>query len=219
MLVLLVSGCLSQPVSTPTPARQLASVALLVAPRLEHEHYYILVFGAQRLVPLPRFTHTWATVVRTIEPPGGPVRVTEVQTISWMPATLQIHPQWYRVEKGTNLDLDTTLEEVLRNREHVWMWGPYETWHGHYQRFLTQKAFLESGAIGYQCADALGEAARAGNGCNCFHALSDMDPHSDRSQHRLLLYGNQASLGIVRRMFEEPVLIHPQQTHDHPDGG
>jgi hypothetical protein len=54
------------------------------------------------------------------------------------------------VETGANLDLCTTIEEMLHNKERVSLWGPYETWQGFYTRFVTQKAFLDSGMLGYQ---------------------------------------------------------------------
>lgn len=41
-----------------------------------------------------------------------------------------------------------------------------------------------------------------------------MDPQFDRRQYPLLFYGNPASKNIVRQMFERPILVHPQQTHD-----
>ena len=56
------------------------------------------------------------------------------------------------------------------------MWGPYEVWHGFAHRFMVQKQFLDTGAVGYQCVDVRGEAAKLGNGCNCIHAVTDMDP-------------------------------------------
>jgi hypothetical protein len=126
--VLLASGCAG--LRPPTPARDVNSLALLAAGKPEYEHYYVLIFGSQLPVAIPRYTHTWATMVKTSEPPGGPCRVLEVQTISWMPATLDIHPLRCWVECGANLDLCTTLHEVLRHKERVSLWGPYETWHG-----------------------------------------------------------------------------------------
>jgi hypothetical protein len=115
-----------------------------------------------------------------------------------MPATLNIHPWHFRVEQGIDLDLKQTLEEVLRHKEHVSMWGPYELWHGGYTRFVTQKAFVDSGAIGYQCVDTIGEAARKGNGSDCVHAISDMDPMFNRSGYALRYFGESASLVSVR---------------------
>jgi hypothetical protein len=214
MLVLCAFGCASRAVRPPTPARDLTVEELLAKPTPENEHYYILVFGSQTTPRIPRYTHTWATVVKTTELPGSPPQVDEVHTISWLPATLEVRPFRFWVEKGSNLDVDTTLKTVLHNGEHVSMWGPYETWHGLYDRFLTQAAFLESGVIGYQCTDEIGEAARTGMGCDCFHAISDVDPEFDRREYPLIFYGYRASQNIVRQISERPILIHPEQTHD-----
>jgi hypothetical protein len=214
MLVLCAFGCASRAVRPPTPARDLNVEAMLATPKPENEHYYVLVFGSQTTPRIPRYTHTWATVVKTTELPGSPPQVTEVHTISWLPATLEVRPLRFWVEKGSNLDVDTTLRTVLHNSEHVSLWGPYETWHGLYERFLTQTAFLESGVIGYQCTDDIGEAARTGMGCDCFHAISDVDPEFDRREYPLLFYGYRASQNIVRQISERPILIHPEQTHD-----
>jgi hypothetical protein len=213
-LALLASGCASQSIRPPSPARDLSPEVLFSAGKPEHEHYYVLIFGSQLPVQIPRYTHTWSTMVKTTELPGSPPKVTEVLTISWMPASLDIHPYRCWVEKGANLDLCTTIEEMLRHRERVSLWGPYETWHGLYQRFATQKAFLDAGMLGYQCTDQFGEAARLANGCNCFHALTDMDPQFDRRQYPLLFYGDSAAENIARQLFTRPILIHAQQTHD-----
>jgi len=94
------------------------------------------------------------------------------------------------------------------------MWGPYEVWHGGYRRFMTQRAFLESGQIGYQCIDSVGEAARLGNGCNCIHAITDMDPLFGRLEYPLGKFGQAASERIVKQIMERPVVIDPPRTHD-----
>jgi hypothetical protein len=214
LLALAAAGGATRGIQPPSPARHLDSQSFLAAGKPEHEHYYILIFGSQLPVQFPRYTHTWATMVKTTEVPGCPVQVTEVQTISWMPATLVIRPYRCWVEKGTNLDLCTTINEMLRHKERISLWGPYETWHGLYQRFSVQKAFLDAGGIGYQCSDEFGEAARTGSGSNCFHALSDMDPQFDRRQYPLFFYGDAAAKNIVRQLFVRPILLHPQQTED-----
>jgi hypothetical protein len=215
LIIALFGICGAHPtVRPPSPARDLSVESLLALPKGEHEHYYVLIFGSQLSVRIPRYTHTWATMIKTIEVPGNPAQVTEVHTISWMPATLVIRPYSVRVERGVNLELCTTIEEVLKHKERISLWGPYETWQGFYYRFVTQEAFLDADGIGYQCTDEFGEAARRGNGSNCFHALSDMDPQFDRRQYPLLSYGDPASENIVRQLFARPILIHPQQTHD-----
>jgi len=152
--------------------------------------------------------------VKTSELPGVPPKIIDVQTISWMPATLKIRPYRPWVQEGKNLDLDTTIDEVLRHRERISLWGPYETWHGLHQRSAMQKAFLDAGMIGYQCTDQFGEAARTGKGSNCFHAISDMDPLFDRRQYPVLFYGDAAARNIVGQLFRRPILIHGYQTHD-----
>ena len=94
------------------------------------------------------------------------------------------------------------------------MWGPYETWRGLYRRFLVQQEFMESGQVGYQCIDSIGQAPRDGSGCDCIHAVSDMDPMFDRQQYALTYFGDAASRNIVRQIRERPILINPDQTHD-----
>jgi hypothetical protein len=131
-----------------------------------------------------------------------------------MPATLNIHPYRRWVEEGGNLTLETTIDDVRSHGERISLWGPYETWHGLYERFATQKAFLDAKAIGYQCTDQFGEAARTGAGSNCFHAISDMDPLFDRRQYPILFYGDAAAQNIVKQLFGRPILIHGCQTHD-----
>jgi hypothetical protein len=173
-----------------------------------------MVFGSQTTPIMPRYTHSWATVVKVTCGANGSVTRIEPDTISWMPATLDIHPWRFRVEQGVNLDLYQSIEEVLRHRERVAMWGPYELWHGGYTRFMTQKAFLETGAIGYQCIDTIGEAARKGNGSDCIHAITDMDPIFDRRRYPLRYFGEAASLHLVQQIQQRPILIRPSQTHD-----
>ena len=45
------------------------------------ERFYILIFGSERCVRQPRYTHTWAAVVKTCEASGQPPQVAEVHTI------------------------------------------------------------------------------------------------------------------------------------------
>ena len=62
----------------------------MIAP--QGERFYIIVFGSQSTPRRPKYTHTWATVVRVTgaDSPGEPA--VEEHTISWMPATLNIRP-------------------------------------------------------------------------------------------------------------------------------
>jgi hypothetical protein len=177
------------------------------------ERYYILVFGSQSVPRVPRFTHTWATVVKTVETAGGSPQVAEVHTISWMPADLHIHPWHFRPETGGNLELHETIKYALSEREKVAEWGPYEIRPRVYRRFLLQKDYMESGRVGYQCTDTIGVESN-GTGCDCIHSITDMDPLLEREYYRLTRFGQAGGKGIASELTARSVLIEPEVTHD-----
>lgn len=207
------TGCASLATKPPTPADDIPPEAGLTAVAPPGERYYLLVFGSQSAPKRPRYTHTWATAVRATgcDGPGGPA--VDEHTISWMPASLDIRPLALRPEPGANLGLAFTIEEMLRHDERVSVWGPYEVGPGLFRRFLVQKEFLESGRVGYQCVDSVGEAGRLGTGCDCIHAVTDMDPLFSRSRYPLTYFGEAASLHIVRQLHTRPVVIEPGRDH------
>lgn len=215
VVVIVPAGSLAarEPVRPPTPATH------LVLNDLEEpapgEHFYVMIFSGQRLVKTARYTHCWATVVHETRRGTDPTEL-QIHTISWMPATLQIRPASLHPERGANLGLIETVENVaLAHRERVSVWGPYECRPRFYVRFLVQKAFLESGQIGYQCIDDIGETARKGNGCDCIHAITDMDPEYGRARYPLSSFGESAGREIViKRLLQHNSLIHAETTHD-----
>jgi hypothetical protein len=210
-LALLPGGCALHAVRPPTPAARLDRAALDHA--APGERFYVIVFASQSVPRRPASSHTWATVVRSVCGPGqGPPL--EVHTISWLPATLDIRPLHLAVEPAVNLGMHETIVYALGNGERVSFWGPYECRASFYRRFLIQKAFLESGRIGYQCDDNAGEAARTGNGCCCIHAITDMDPEYGRDNYPLLWFGDPASEHVVNRLHEARVVLQPETEHD-----
>jgi hypothetical protein len=82
-----------------------------------------------------------------------------------------------------------------------------------YYRTLLQKEYLESGLIGYQCIDDIGESARKGNGCDCIHAFTDEDPLFRRIRYPLRRFGDAASEFVVKELWRRDLLILPEQTH------
>ena len=112
-----------------------------------------------------------------------------------------------------NLGLRVTIDEMLRHDEQVSVWGPYEIGPGLFFRFLIHKQFLESGRVGYQCIDSWGEAARLGSGCDCIHAITDIDPQFDRREYPLSRFGAAASRHVVRQLHERPIIIGPGRDH------
>jgi hypothetical protein len=88
--------------------------------------HYMLIFGAQTHPKIPRFTHTFCTIVRVADPPPGcSVPYIEAHTISWLPQTLKIRPYRLHPEPGRNLTLEETLRWCAQNRMDVSLWGPY----------------------------------------------------------------------------------------------
>jgi hypothetical protein len=172
------------------------------------------MFGSLNRLKQPRYTHTWGTLVHTKTVAGKEELEVDEITISWVPTDLMLRPLKLSVRPGTNLGLHETIKYAKENREHIDMWGPYEVWHGLAYRFKIQKEFLDSGVVGYQCVDTIGEAARKGNGCACIHAISDLDPAYSRERYPLVYFGASATENIVDRIMKSPVTIDGQKTHD-----
>jgi hypothetical protein len=207
-------GCSFSAKKTPTPAAQLDGKQLARLPVPQNERYYLIFFGSQDALHRPKYCHTWATLVKLSCCAGAANPTLEVHTISWLPVTNDIRPLSREVEPGANFELHDTIKSMLANKEKIIMWGPYEVSYPFSIRFLTQKAFLDSGAVGYQCNDVVGEAARTGDGCDCIHAVSDMDPVYPRWRYPLALYGAPATADLVRRFMHSPIFIDPRTTHD-----
>lgn len=69
MLVALTAGCGTFSVQPPTPAAALTDPELLAAPAPANERYFLILFGSQTTPRVPRYTHTWGTVVKVTSVP------------------------------------------------------------------------------------------------------------------------------------------------------
>jgi hypothetical protein len=213
MALAAVCGCAGIQGRPTTTAAKLNLPVCAAAP--SREHFYVLVFATQSTPSLARYSHSWATVVRVTDCGADAAPIIESQTISWMPATLEIEPLRLCPEPPVNLTLTATLDYAVRiGNERIVEWGPYECRPEYYQRFLAQKTFLESGQVGYQCVDYAGESGRCCDGTNCIHALTDVDPALSPIHFPLLRYGEPASRLYVKQLWERDILIQPEQTHD-----
>jgi hypothetical protein len=208
-----VVGCAAGAVRPPTQAASVTVEQLEQTPAPPNERYYLLVFGSQSQPLRPKYTHSWATFVRVTDPGPRGTPAVEASTISWMPATLDIHPLRFKVEPGVDLDLCTSVREMLKNDERVSLWGPYEIRRGLYLKLLMQKDFMDGGCVGYQAIDTVGEARR-GCGCDCIHAITDCDARFDRQEYPLSRFGERASEHMVRQIMERGAVIDPCTTHD-----
>jgi hypothetical protein len=207
------NGCSWLAVKPQTPADDISArdAAAITAP--PGERYFLLIFGSQSTPKQPKYTHSWACVAKVTGCGGPGAPTVDEHTISWMPASLDIQPLSFCVEPGVNLALHFTIEEMLRHDQRVSVWGPYEVSPGFFYRFNVQKGFMESGRIGYQCIDSVGEAGRTGHGCDCIHAITDMDPQFDRNEYPLTYFGESASRNIVRQVQTRPIIICPDADH------
>jgi hypothetical protein len=223
LAVLLTCGCALTAKKVPTPAAQLTGEDLASIPKNPDERFFLILFGAHDLVHNPDHSHTWATLVRVRASDCGPCGVTtpgcvdpalDVQTISWLPVKGTIRARNRYVEPGRNYELHETMKVVYDTKQSVAYWGPYEVWRGFAHRFQIQKEFLDTGVVGYQANDERGEAARLGNGCDCIHAITDMDPIYPRWRYPLAAYGKPATANLIRRFMHSPIWIDPPTTHE-----
>jgi hypothetical protein len=146
--------------------------------------------------------------------PPGLCRL-ESATVSWMPATLDIRPLAVRPEPGRNLELHETLGLVLRSREQISQWGPYEVSRASYDNFMRQYANLKegeaTGRVQYHLFDVLPRPGAV----NCIRAVTDIDPEFGRSlAAEGTAYGDQATYLIVEQLFARGRVIQPGARHD-----
>ena len=213
LLALEASSCAFLAARPKSPAREVSYKALN-DPIPRGDRYFLLVFGAESAPKLPRFTHSWATFVRVGPTGAGMPPDIEVHSISWMPATLCIRTFRPMVEPGVNLSLHQSVRMAMGYHERISLWGPYEMPSGLYRKLMLQKQYLESGAIGYQCIDTVGESGVTGDGSNCIHAISDGDVLFTRQAYPLTYFGDSASQNILRMLVERRAIPDVKTKHD-----
>lgn len=195
----LAPGCALTAVRPPSPAAAApaeqvrAEAAALYPPG---DRFYVAVFGSDRPIPDPARCHTWASAVRVS---GG--AVAERSCISWMPATLEIHPERRTVEPGVNLPHEGVLGWATGDGQRVTGWGPYPVTPECYHRLRMQADWLDAGGTAYQSVDTVGEAGRTGAGTNCIHAVMDLRAEFGRLRYPLVAgYGTTAGWWAAWRL-------------------
>lgn len=170
------------------------------------ERHYMIVFGAQSHPKLPRFTHTFATLVKVTDgPPDCPAPRIEAYTISWLPRTLVVHPYRCNDEPGVNLTLEATLKWAADNRMRVSEWGPYAIHPGFYWRVYMQYLRIQSGEFRYKAVDI---RYRGTLTTDCIHAVSDIDRDHPRGYYDpIIRNGDSASRRFVAALYERGRLI------------
>jgi len=137
------------------------------------DSYYLIVYAAQRAPTTPRFSHTFATVVKVTERGTDRSKCkVEEHTISWIAKTKEIVLARAKSEPGANLSLRESLRLAASLDEKISMWGPFEIKKELYDRALKQIDLLESDKVQYKALDV---RFRPETAINCIHAVSDLD--------------------------------------------
>ena len=183
----------------PRPAAfvTLLLVGLSAGPARGDERYFVLIFGSQSSPKVYRRSHTWATFVKAVgEGPDLSNYALEVNTISWLPASLNVKVFSPKPEKGVNFDLEQTLNYVYSKRESVTMWGPFVIGQPIYERSVRVPQIAESGAAKYR-AISNGQDMLISD---CIHAVAAVDPVLGRNHYPLIRIGKPASRYIARQI-------------------
>lgn len=171
--------------------------------------HYMLIFGAQSHPKIPRFTHTFTTIVRVADPtPGCSAPCIEAHTISWLPQTLKVRPYRLHAEPGRNLTLEETLHWAARDNLQVSEWGPYAIEEDFYWRVYREYARFESGEYRYRAIDS---RRRGDVTSDCIHAVTDIDQRDSRSTFRLLGSGDAVTRKFVRILDQRGRLMIPPE--------
>jgi hypothetical protein len=165
----------TRPHANAWPVRAAAAGCLwlgLAAPAGAEEKYFLVVFGSQRKVFQPDYTHSSAAFVKAVGtgPDLGTYRF-ETQMISWLPATLNVQVLSALPEPGVNLDLHGTLRLALARQEVLARWGPYRVEKELYDKALAQLVRLREGRVRYKALDSGFPCETASN---CIHAVADV---------------------------------------------
>lgn len=187
-----------------------AAAALLATNAAQAEvRHYILIFSAQTHPKIPRFTHTFCTIVRVADPPPGCCgHCIEAHTISWLPQTLKVRPYRLHAEPGRNLTLDETLAWAAQNHMQVSEWGPYAIQEDFYWRVYSEYVRFERGEYLYHAIDS---RRRGRVSSDCIHAVTDVDGLDSRSTYRVIDSGDSVTRKFVRVLDQRGRLMIPPE--------
>jgi hypothetical protein len=163
------------------------------------EYYFAMIFGSQSQPKLLRYTHTWATLVRAVgEGPDINSYQLELNTISWLPRTLDVRVLRLCPEPGVNLDLYQTIQTVLAKNESITMWGPFVAHPQLWGEAMMVRQVIESGRAQYRAISTRRNLLIA----DCIHAVAGIDPVMGRGHYPLIRIGKPASRYIAHQIMQ-----------------
>ena len=189
-----------------------ALAILCLTPTARADTFYAIVFGARSKPQRPKYSHSWATFIRIPGPQCGPPAADagppEIFTISWFPATLELHPNRLRPELGCNLDLHPTFQVVLSHGENIGAWGPFQIQEELYCLAAKHAQRLNNGEIEYKTIDFAHSPNRVSS---CVHALTVFVPDRRKVRIGRTNFGEVASYYVADNY--AALLICPRQMH------
>jgi hypothetical protein len=187
----------------------LAAVLSAVNTAQAGTRHYMLIFGAQTHPKIPRYTHTFCTIVRLVDPlPGCSAFRMEAYTISWLPQTMIIRPYRLRAEPGHNFTLEETLRWCAQNRMDVSEWGPFAITEDFYWKVFREYARFENGEFLYRAIDP---PRRGDIAADCIHAVTDIDQDDSRLRYLVLGSGDAVTRKFVRILHRRGRLMDPPE--------
>jgi hypothetical protein len=133
--------------------------------------YLLTVYGSQRAINRPKFSHTYATF-EELDGASGIRTGTPTMTISWLPRDGKINPV-RRGEPGLNFSFEDTEIWLAKGRSNDrWKSPPTVITPELYFSARDRIAQLESGSIEYVMVDTF--LSRPDRASNCIHAVSDL---------------------------------------------
>lgn len=165
------------------------------------ERYYLIVFGAQKTINIPKESHTFGLFVK--ETDQGSL---ETVCISWLAEDLNATILRRQPLVGVNLDLDFTMQHYESRGCRISMWGPFEMDRELYQKAKVRRDILESGSVGYNPIDRRRRPLVA----DCIHGLSGVDVEPGLLRTRSA-HGDIASYFVLEHLSRW--LIHPETTY------
>lgn len=181
-------------------------LATLAGPVDAQDRHFLVLFGAQSMPYRAEFTHTWATVARV-----GPAGV-QADTVSWLPATLDIAPLRLRSEPGVNLSLADTFAWVRTFGGRVSVWGPFEITADKHRRFLARRADLDGGGVRYRAVGSF--SVRDWSVSNCGQSFARVfSVVGRRYVQPTPIPGKNGTSLLAERMLEADLVIDPSADH------